>query len=263
VEVTGTENNDRIVIEADPGDADEILVTVFNRVTGEILEQEDYDREDVASIKVFAGAGNDVVTNNTDIQSELNGEAGIDSLIGGAARDVIFGGTEADTLEGRGGNDDLFGGAGGDRYNFFGSLLGSDFVSEAANVDIDTFDFSTLAGGVNLDLQSTATQTVNSTHLSLRLSSSSGIEDVFGSDFDDTLLGNSRSNRLFGRGRFDALNGRGGADTLDGGTSIDIITTDALDTVFGGTGRDFFDGVRENSNTPNPRPGRYRDWGLL
>ncbi len=61
-----------------------------------------------------------------------------------------------------------------------------------------------------------------------------GIEDLSGSGFGDTLLGDAAANRLLGEAGTDYLDGRGGADSLEGGTGND--------TLVGGAGADALDG---------------------
>ena len=78
VTVLGTGNDDEIVIAAKPGDSDKVLITVKDRATGELLDSYDNEFEDVDNVIVLAGDGNDIVTNNTSIPSELSGEHGND-----------------------------------------------------------------------------------------------------------------------------------------------------------------------------------------
>jgi Ca2+-binding RTX toxin-like protein len=179
----------------------------------------------------------------------MRGGDGDDVLIGGTARDVIFGGDDNDTLEGGRGNDDLTGDEGSDTYRFVGSQLGVDAVFEDAagddddSEDIDTLNFSGLAGAINVDLALTSEQVVNSSHLRLRLSSSTGIENVVGTAFEDTIKGNSRDNVLRGEGLKDRIYGRDGNDTLLGGGGDDhMFGEGGFDRLEGGAGRDFLDG---------------------
>jgi Ca2+-binding RTX toxin-like protein len=97
------------------------------------------------------------------------------------------------------------------------------------------------------------------------LSNSSAIEYVIGSPFDDIITGNSRDNVLWGRDGKDTITGGAGLDWMWGEGHDDKLFTDALDQVFGGAGQDWFDKTREpaTSGQPNPRPGRYMDWGLI
>lgn len=143
-----------------------------------------------------------------------------DILRGTAVDDVLDGGEGDDLLEGRGGNDLLIGGLGSDVYVFDAdSNLGQDEIRETASPatenDRDRLDFSsTTTIGVQVDLNLTTLQTVNS-RLSLLLSDSLGIEELYGSSQNDILVGNARPNVLWGREGNDQLDGgSGGYDIL-------------------------------------------------
>jgi Ca2+-binding RTX toxin-like protein len=83
--------------------------------------------------------------------------------------------------------------------------------------------------GVKINLASTAAQVVNS-DLTLQLSSATGIENVRGTLYGDTLRGNSRSNRIDGMSGDDWVYGEAGDD--------DIFAGGGNDHVFGGAGND-------------------------
>jgi Ca2+-binding RTX toxin-like protein len=67
----------------------------------------------VEFIQVFAGGGDDVVTNFTDVPLETDGNLGDDTL-DGDGNDILRGGPGNDRLFGEGGNDRLIGGPGND-----------------------------------------------------------------------------------------------------------------------------------------------------
>ena len=116
--------------------------------------------------------------------------------------DTIFGFGGDDWIYGRDGNDILWGGEGADL------LSGGD--------DIDTAVYGDSPVGVNVNLQ---TQEGHfGTAEGDRLIS---IENIDGSWFNDTLIGDSNDNVLSGLGGQDDLFGGAGADTLDGGWDID------------------------------------------
>jgi Ca2+-binding RTX toxin-like protein len=140
----------------------------------------------------------------SDFSDILIGSGDVNRLIGGAGNDQLFGMGEDDRLTGGVGADYLDGGAGYDNIEYLGSSAG-------VIVNLTT---STGAGG---DAQ-------GDTYFS--------IESVYGSKFDDTLIGNSDANTLDGKGGNDSLFGGGGEDVLlvDGGQ----------DTLTGGTGADEF-----------------------
>ncbi len=143
------------------------------------------------------------------------------ALIGGDGNDTLIGGTGDDSLEGGAGDDSLIGGTGSDTYIFGADASGHDMVEEAADdmpdqaagADEDMLDFADFSHAVNLDLAATTAQ-MEGGNLSLTLSSDSGLEDVFGTAFADTIYGNARNNKLTGSGGADYLNGLAGDDLL-------------------------------------------------
>ncbi len=141
----------------------------------------------------------------------------------------LTGGTGNNTLDASAfsGEATLDGGAGDDTYLFGGANLGHDVVDEAANTDRDTLDFSAFAAPVVLDLAVTTAQVVNAGNLTLTLSpaTGTGLEDVVGSAFADTIRGNSRDSRLRGADYFDDRAGPGPA--WDGRTQVVFLDFDS------------------------------------
>ena len=198
----------------------------------------------------LVGTGNNldnIITGN-DTSNTLAGLAGSDTLKGLAGDDLLIGGAGADVLIGGAGIDTAsyttspqgvtinlvtglgFGGdATGDTLQSIENLQGSAFSDTfIANADPNRLDGS---GGVDTVsyVQSSAGVNVN---LSTGLGSggfASGdrlinIENIEGSDFDDTLVGDSQINVLNGRGGNDVLEGRAGKDTLIGGAGFDTVS---------------------------------------
>jgi Ca2+-binding RTX toxin-like protein len=218
---------------------------------------------------------------NDDTLTQLNGGIRTEAF-GDAGRDILQGSNFDDILEGGRGNDDLTGGLGNDTYRFVGSVLGVDRVFEAANLDVDKLDFGGFTGGgLNLDLSSTAQRVINSGDLTLQLSTSTGIENVVGTAFEDTIRGNSRDNELrggdlkdkifgglgadtlIGEGGDDELSGEGGLDTLDGGAGKDTLDGgfDGLkDILIGGTEKDTFIGHKRRGSDPGPVVKAFTDF---
>ncbi len=175
-----------------------------------------------------------------------------------------------DGLEGRGGDDTLEGGSYNDTYYFKnpdGSNLGHDTVIEQSNADTDQLHFYNMDRAVIVNLASTTTQTVASGVLQLTLNSSTGIENVAGSQYGDTIYGNSRNNSIlgydgddwiYGYAGEDSLSGLNGddhlfggkdADTLNGGNQNDYLYGEqGLDTLYGGDGADYLNGDYANTN---------------
>ncbi|KQW78756.1 peroxidase family protein [Brevundimonas sp. Root1279] len=120
-----------------------------------------------------------------------------------------------DVLNGTAANDSLWGGAGNDTLNGLGGL--------------DTANYSQSGNGVNVSLN--ANQASNDG--SGAVDTLNSIENVTGSNFNDTLVGNALGNMLIGGSGADTLVGVGGADTLVGGAG-------AANTMIGGLGDDHY-----------------------
>ena len=143
----------------------------------------------------------------------LRGEGNVDYIFGRRGNDVLDGGIGDDVLFGGVGADTLVGGIGRDRAQYSESTL-------AVVVDLQFSQYNT--GEAVGDVYS-------------------GIEDLAGSAFNDTLFGDSYANRLFGRDGADVLYGRGGNDYLNGGSGADTLDGGAQNDVLrGGTHADTF-----------------------
>lgn len=125
----------------------------------------------------------------------------------------FLGGTGADIFTGSGGNDYFDGGAGADVFN---SSAGADTMIGAAGVDL--VDYSGSGAAVNIDLAAGTASGGDAQGDML-----SGIENITGSGFDDTVRGNNADNTISGGAGNDILRGSGGTDTFDGGTGTDTL----------------------------------------
>lgn len=136
----------------------------------------------------------------------LVGTNDVDTLIGGAGNDVLRGMLGDDVLRGGLGDDTIEGGEGKD------SLLGGN------GADTVSYEGSSAGVVVNLALQGRG-----------RFQDTSGagsdlladFENLTGSAYNDTLIGNLAVNVLTGLAGDDKLDGRGGGDTLIGGKGND------------------------------------------
>ncbi len=130
--------------------------------------------------------------------------------------------------------------------------LGTDLLRSierviGSNLDGDTIDLSaaitnpsafTVAGStVNLSL---GTVVVNGSGGGLPLSVQvSSFEDVLGTIYNDTLIGNGEGNRLNGNAGNDYIDGKMGRDLLLGGDGNDtLVGGSGADTLIGGAGQD-------------------------
>ncbi len=175
-------------------------------------------RVGTASGDTIHGFGGSDVLNGLAGNDILNGDA----LTGPQGNDTLIGGSGNDTLNGRGGNDWLVGGT------------GNDMLNGGTGVDIADYSSRILSGqsyigataGVTVNLNFTSAQNTGGGGIDTLLS----IENLTGTNFNDTLLGNGANNVLAGLGGNDVLIGGAGNDTLNGGSGNDALN--------GGTGID-------------------------
>ncbi|MDB9406332.1 M10 family metallopeptidase C-terminal domain-containing protein [Microcystis sp. CS-574] len=144
-----------------------------------------------------------------------DGNAANNNLVGTSFADALAGVGGNDTLSGLGGNDTLDGGADNDTYLFDTDMvLGSDRLIDASG--IDTLNFAaTTTKTINLNLGSTAAQTVTAGNLTLTLASATAFENVIGGSLNDNIVGNTLNNSLTGGLGKDSLTGSTGLDTLN------------------------------------------------
>ena len=192
------------------------------------------------------GTGNDV----------LHGDSGDDELSGGPGMDELYGGKDDDFLNGGPGNDMLYGGPGNDYLeDYLDFADGDDELNGGAGDDkllghtgadvliggpgSDTASYLYSDAGVEIRLYSvletggrggTAEGDVFAGRQSINYRDSSGnirqteisdIENLEGSNYGDTLVGDVGANVLYGRGGHDVLDGRDGDDILEGGRGAD------------------------------------------
>jgi hypothetical protein len=139
------------------------------------------------------------------IALNLEGTAEGDIIRTGLRNDILFGGPSNDELTGGGGNDQLRGDAGLDK------LDGGD------GTDTASYSISSAAVTVNLGTGSTTGgDAQGDTFIS--------IENLTGSQFDDTLTGNGGDNNLQGGAGGDTLTGGPGADMFVLSSGNDVIT---------------------------------------
>ena len=188
------------------------------------------------------GLNNDALTGDGN-DNVLAGDAGNDSLVGGAGNDTLYGdgriaidyaggpGTSGPIATfadgGANGNDLLEGGLGNDTLNGGGGT--------------DTATYAHASGGVNVNLGAGFANGADGND------TLADIENVTGSEFDDTLNGSAVANVIEGLGGADFIQGQGGNDTIYGGDGDDVLRGDAGenslsvsgdDVIYGGNGND-------------------------
>ena len=142
----------------------------------------------------------------------MNGDAqgdvisGFENLVGSNFNDTLTGSLVANVISGYGGNDTIIGGAGADTIN---GGTGEDtlmYWGSPTGVAVDLAAGTGFGGDAAGDLISF-------------------IENLNGTFFADTLLGDANVNELYGHDGMDMLNGRGGADQMHGGTKATPTTS--------------------------------------
>jgi Ca2+-binding RTX toxin-like protein len=160
------------------------------------------------------GGGNDTIYGN-DASNSLTGNGGGDGIdgkggndyvsggpgndfvAGGPGNNWVVGGEDDDTLYAVGGNDTLWGASGHDTVSYWGATSGV-----------------TARIGTGTSGQVGESDTIHG-----------DVEDLQGSIYGDTLVGNGAANHLWGLAGADKLVGGGGADTLDGGEGPDTLNS--------------------------------------
>ena len=143
---------------------------------------------------IFGSDNIDTLTGDTQ-NNELYGLDGNDTLNGGDGDDFIIGDDGNDTLNGDAGNDLIRGD------------LGSDTIDGGDGIDTLNYFGSTTAVTVNLATGTGSGGTAQGDNIS-------NIENVYGSEFNDTITGDTGNNIIAG---FD------GADAMDGGDGLDTV----------------------------------------
>lgn len=161
------------------------------------------------------------IFNGTSGNDTLTGADEADILTGLAGNDTIYGNVGADTLYGGDGNDSLFGGTENDLLQ---GGAGNDYFDGGEGVD--TLDYTGSTAAVLLNLSN---GTAEGGHAVGDVFT--GMENLIGSGFNDTLTGNLGDNVIYGMAGNDTLDGGVGADTMYGGLGGDIYFIDDVNDV--------------------------------
>lgn len=167
---------------------------------------------------LFGGNGNDIVNGDNDNDfvygesgnDKLFGDAGNDYLSGGDGNDWLYGGEGDDILQGGAGNDNLYGGLGS---NVLEGGAGADYMEGREKRDYinSTVAFNLQNGYLSYE-NSTAAVTINLATGQAQGGDAQGdtwknIDGILGSQFNDTLTGNSASNAIYGEDGNDTIYG--------------------------------------------------------
>lgn len=154
------------------------------------------------------GASYSNVVNGSDAAEVLGGTTGADLILAGGGDDQIFGWS---------GNDIVCGGGGRDVVYYYATAQAPSGFTEDIN----------LAAG-------TATGTAGNDTLI-------DVEDAFGSDYNDRIVGSSEGNFLYGGEGDDQISGGDGRDVIfgDGSADIDVMNPEGSDVIHGDGGSDY------------------------
>lgn len=187
-------------------------------------------------------AADRIVASQTGSSTEIQGDGGNDSIIGGPGADFITGndgndtivaGAGDDSIESDRGADSIDAGAGDDRVDTSFDDASSDTIRGGPGTDLVTYARAPAAVTVTLD------DVANDGHSGENDNVASDVEDVVGTAYADTLVGNAAANQFEGGEGNDTLTGFAGSDGLSGGRGNDTINGGRdLDTLDGGFGAD-------------------------
>lgn len=145
----------------------------------------------------------------------------VENIIGSAYADNISGTAGSNVLRGGGGNDQFFAGGGGDQI--FGEdgndsilgYVGNDLIDGGSGTD--AIDYWSIGSAVTVNLATGISSggAGNDTLVS--------IENLFGTSYGDTFIGNASVNTLNGYAGNDYIEGGAGNDSLSGGDGIDTL----------------------------------------
>lgn len=174
-------------------------ITVSLDFGGRFAEAEDDTYSGIENVDLSAKTDRATVFGDA-VANVIGGTSFADGLLGGGGDDVLLGAGGDDQIQGGNGDDLIFGGIGADQIDGRDGSDTASYVNSAAKVVVDLRLVSVAQTGASASSESTGDI--------LR-----EIENVVGSDFDDTLTGDNGANRLAGGKGFNTLTGLLGDDS--------------------------------------------------
>ncbi|MEO9527910.1 M10 family metallopeptidase [Roseibium sp.] len=160
----------------------------------------DLRAEAISSVRGYTG--NLMISRGTKIENAVGG-SGNDTIKGNSSGNKIYGESGNDVISGGSGNDKIWGGS------------GADIISGNAGSDWAYYDTSN--AGVRIDIRDSKAESGG--HAAGDVLSS--IENILGTNYNDTIIGDNAANFLRGKAGNDTLNGYRGNDILKGDGGAD------------------------------------------
>ena len=210
----------------DGGGGDDMITAELGDGDDEIQGGDGTDTLNLSSIKTATTVD---LSSNTVVGQDTGNDTihGVENVFGSQAGDDIKGDGEANTIVGNGGDDEIDGGDGDD---VFVATLDDGDDQFLGGTGVDTVDYSAAKKSITADLaagtiegEDTGSDTVH------------GIENVYGSQAGDDIIGDGEANMIVGNG---------GDDNIDGGDGDDVFVAtlnDGDDEYHGGSGVDTID----------------------
>ncbi|TIH13737.1 hypothetical protein D0S45_14065 [Marinifilum sp. JC120] len=212
-----------------------------------VLDSDDLHKNDIGLKNVEnakGSSGNDKITGSNSVDNTLMGEAGDDTLEGLTGNDHLYGGSGNDRLDGGDGDDHLYGGAGND---FINAGKGTNVIEGGTGIDSLTYKDSETSVTFNMSGSGAGSASSADTYISDTFSE---IENIEGSNHDDTFNGSAYADTFDGNDGADTMYGNGGDDHLSGGDGHDEISGGAGDdTIMGGAGNNILHGGSEGGSS--------------
>ncbi len=181
------------------------------------------------SAAIASGAVFDLAAGTAKLDANTEVMVGFENIVGSTFNDIMRGTSGVNVMKGASGNDVIRGGAGGDDLD--------------GGSGVNTLDYTTSTAGVKIDITA---NTASGGHA--QGDDILNFQNVYGSGFNDVLIGSSAGNILRGYAGVDTLEGRGGNDNIYGHEGDDVLRgeagndslsgDDGIDKLNGGAGAD-------------------------